>query len=249
MPADALIVQITDLHLQPQPTDSYRGFDLAARLQQVLAEIERRFERVDLLLLTGDLTHHGESATYDWLAAQVDGVAGQLCWIPGNHDVAEYMAGPLWQQALRLAGWQILLLDSTSEPDGRGSGALADSELAMLQQQLAHNSQPALVVLHHNPLATGSAWQDAVMLSNAPQFWQALAGYDQVRAVLHGHIHQQFAQCQGAVQVLGTPAIAPQFKPQQADFTLEDNPAHSGPAFRWLRLGADGQLTTDIVRL
>ena len=136
MPADALIVQITDLHLQPEPTEHYRGFDLAARLQQVLAEVRHRFEQVDLLLLTGDLTHHGEVATYDWLTEQVEGVAAQTCWIPGNHDIAEYMTGSLWQRSLSLAGWQVVLLDSTAEPDGHGSGALADSELAALQQQL-----------------------------------------------------------------------------------------------------------------
>ncbi len=249
MPADALIVQITDLHLQPEPGEYYRGFDLAARLHQVLVEVRRRFEQVDLLLLTGDLTHHGEAATYNWLAEQVEGVAAQTCWIPGNHDIAEHMTGSLWQRSLSLAGWQVVLLDSTAEPDGCGSGALADSELAALQQQLADNTQPTLVVLHHNPLATGSAWQDAVMLSNAPQFWQALTGHLQVSAVLHGHIHQQFEQYQGSVEVLSTPAIAPQFKPQQADFTLEDNPAHTGPAFRWLRLMSDGSLDSAVVRL
>lgn len=249
MPAEALIAQITDLHLQPDPTEPFRGFDLVARLDAVLDDIRTRFERLDLLLLTGDLTHHGNADTYAWLQAKVAGLADEVLWLPGNHDVSLHMGGSFWRRGLSLAGWRLILLDTTAEPDGRGSGSLAATELAALQQQLTLYPQPTLIAMHHNPLPTGSGWQDAVMLANPDAFWQQIDGHEQIQAVLHGHIHQQFDQCHAGVRVLATPAIAPQFKPQQDDFLLEDRDAFSGPAWRWLRLSDAGELSTGVVQL
>ncbi|MCV6588072.1 MAG: metallophosphoesterase [Marinobacterium sp.] len=253
MPSDALIIQITDLHLPEMPQALYRGVSIARRLQQVLDEIKRRYGQPDLLLLTGDLTHHAGAEVYDWLAEQVRGVAKNCAWLPGNHDPVVHLQGPLWQQKLILAGWQILLLDSTAEADGRGSGAVATAELTRLQQQLVADPSPALVVLHHNPVATGSGWQDPIMLSNHRSFWHLLAGFSQVKAVLHGHIHHQLDTHYQGVQVMGTPSIAPQFLPQQAEFAIDQRPGFTGPALRWLKLstvaGHQADIETGVVRL
>lgn len=248
MPAETLIAQITDLHLQPDPQQPFRGYDLMARLDAVLEDIARQ-GTPDLLLMTGDLTHHGNADTYRWLKQRVEAVARQIAWIPGNHDLLEHMGGDLLRRSLSLAGWRILLLDSTSEPDGRGSGALAASELDVLEQQLSEHGEPTLVVLHHNPLATGSGWQDEVMLANPEPFWQLIQRFPQVKVVLHGHIHQHFEAHYNGVEVMATPAIAPQFKPRQQDFLLEDDPQRMGPGWRWLKLRSDGSFESAIEQI
>ncbi|MBY4676161.1 metallophosphoesterase [Marinobacterium arenosum] len=247
--ASSLIIQLTDLHLPRVPTDPFRGVDVAGRLQRMLDHLAERFERIDQLLLTGDLTDHGDLSTYRWLQTKVQGRAGRISWIPGNHDCAELMDGELRPRRIELPGWRLVLLDTTAEPDGRGGGSLADSELQALDAELAGSDRPLMLVLHHNPLATGSGWQDPIMLGNADAFWRIVERYPQVKLAIHGHIHHAFEQRRGQVRVLGTPAIAPQFKPRQADFCEEDDPALTGPAARWLRLHDDGRFETGLIRL
>jgi len=246
---DAIVIQLTDLHLPQNPRDLFRGISVADRLSAIIDEVRKRFAGVDQLLLTGDLTHHGDMETYRWLQDQVTGIAAQTHWIPGNHDLPDLMQGPLSEPSVRLPGWQIIMLDSTSEPDGRGSGSLSQHELQTLATRLAGSQAPTLIALHHNPIATGSGWQDPIMLGNADAFWRIVEEAPQVRAVLHGHIHHHYDQYRDTVRVLGTPAIAPQFKAQQDDFQLEDDPALIGPAFRWLKLSSVGELDTGIVQL
>lgn len=245
----SLILQLSDLHLSADLNALYQGLSPLKRFQSVLSDIKKRFEHVDLLLLTGDLGHQGASEVYQWLIEQTQGIAQRMAWIPGNHDDAALMKGAHWPECIQLPGWQLLLLDSTSEPDGRGSGALAETELAQLEQQLQTSEQPTMLVLHHNPLPINSGWQDPIMLANADQLWQRLTSYPQIRLMLHGHIHQRFEQQYQGVQVLSVPACAPQFKAQQADFTIEDDAAIAGPAYRWLQLFDDGRYQSDVVFL
>ena len=41
-----------------------------------------------------------------------------------------------------------------------------------------------------NPLPTGAAWLDTMILGNAEEFFALLARFPQVKAVVFGHIHQ-----------------------------------------------------------
>jgi len=94
-------------------------------------------------------------------------------------------------------------------------------------------------------VAVQSAWLDDLMLKNGEALLQQLARHQQVKAVLFGHIHQEFeAYCQGR-HLLACPAGTRQFLPRSPSFALDDRL----PGYRWIKLKSDGQINTGIRRL
>ena len=235
------LVQISDSHLQLSPLESYRGVDVEKRLQSVLQHIRHNHDDIDALMLSGDLVHHGHPDGYRRLVDYLQPFNCPWYWIPGNHDSLPAMnaISRTPSPGFVIPGWRVVLLDSTSSPDGCGAGALAASELQRLQQQLQlaeAMGQSLLLVLHHNPMQVQSRWQDAIMLSNAAEFWALLERYSVAVTVLFGHLHQQWDLQQGGVRLLGCPATSVQFKASQPQLVIEQDGEQSVPGYRWLKL-------------
>lgn len=248
------LVQVSDLHLQATPDGLYRETDVEARWHSVLTHICDHHADADLLLLSGDLVHHAGVAAYQRLHDSLACLPVAQRWLPGNHDTVTDMAQVVPAEAL--AGswskgcWQVVTLDSTSAPDGRGGGELSDQALQVLAHQLnVPQATHQLLVLHHNPVPVGSRWQDAIGLRNADRFWQLVATGNGVRAVLFGHVHQAWQFSRADVHLFSAPAVAPQFKAGCESMTLEDDPALSGPGYAVYRLHPDGTVDVDVVRL
>ena len=123
-----LIGQLTDIHI---------GFDKKSEREANLDRLDLAFARLlsagrkpEVLLLTGDLTEHGDPES----SAKVCEALAQYdipCWpIPGNHDLREPMVAAFPQVQLRdgflhytleFDGFRVIMLD-TLEP-GRHGGA------------------------------------------------------------------------------------------------------------------------------
>lgn len=245
------LVQITDCHLQNDPAQLYRELDVEVHFDRVLEQAVSHAP--DMLLLTGDLVHHGGPQGYQRLHRKLSSLSVPCYWIPGNHDDADLMqqiGGDMNLRSVSCGRWGIVLLDSSSEPDGRGSGSLAQQELDFLSSQLQQCAdKQMLVVLHHNPLPVNSGWQDPIMLANADAFWQIIDAHPNVRAVLCGHVHQQWRLERKGVDLYTTPASSVQFKPGCDDFTLEDRNGFTEPAFRVLELSDQGKIETRVIYL
>ncbi|WP_027858885.1 metallophosphoesterase [Marinobacterium jannaschii] len=252
MMRDYCLIQLTDLHLQPDPAALLHGVNTEQRLQQALASLAGT--EADALVLTGDLAHIGNVAAYNRLIDYLSPVTCPAYWLPGNHDDAALMqqlaTGSLRQKQFRLGNWQILLLDTTAEPDGVGGGEMAAGELAWLQQQLAQAEQDSsidhlLLAMHHHPVPVGSAWQDRIMLRNAGPFWQQAEQSRKLRAVIFGHVHQDNQLQHQSVALYSSPSVAAQFEPRCEQFTL----GPEGPGYCCYRLSADGRVERRLVRL
>ncbi|MEH6812738.1 MAG: metallophosphoesterase [Motiliproteus sp.] len=193
--------------------------------------------------------HQGGLESYRRIGALLAKLNIPWYWIPGNHDCAEAMTA-LWgriTRKLQLQGWLLTLLDSTSDSDGRGSGSLADSELDFLRQQLQVDANH-LLVLHHNPIAVDSQWQQAISLGNAQEFNQILANSSRQGAVIFGHLHQHWDIQSGHWRMLACPSSAVQFRKYCEHFEVETLGLESWPGYRWLTLFADGKLDTGVER-
>jgi Icc protein len=83
-----------------------------------------------------------------------------------------------------------------------------------------------------------SRWLDTVGLTNGNEFMAVLRRFPAVRAVLFGHVHQDFDQQVDGLRMIATPSTCSQFKPGSDDFATDDMP----PAWRQLTLHADGRL-------
>lgn len=200
--------------------------------------------------MTGDLIHDDSREAYQRLKELMGDISAPIHALPGNHDVPALMAevfktGPISSPgSFQLGNWQIILLDSSVT--GEEGGTLAESELVRLERLLLEQSDnPTLVCVHHPPIPVGSTWLDTMMITNASDLMTSLQRHDQVKALVFGHIHQEYDATENGVRLLGTPSTCVQFLPGSEDFALDNQP----PGYRWLRLHDTGQLETGIERV
>jgi Icc protein len=243
------LVQISDTHLGEEPNSELLGMDTDASLEHVLQMLQQHPEQPDLILVTGDIGDNGTLAAYERFHARMGALNIPSLWLVGNHDMASRLRnvvgdGPELTRRLQLGGWQILMLE-TAVP-GQVGGALPESEMAFLRHSLAATPEiPTLIALHHQPVAVGSAWLDEQQVQNGEAFLALLADYPQVKAVVWGHVHQDFEREINGARFMSAPSTCVQFAPQQEDFKVDDLP----PGLRWIDLMSDGSITTEVQRL
>lgn len=243
------LVQVSDTHLLAEAQGALLGLETRDSLHYVVELIRQTRPHLDLVLATGDLSQDGSVASYEHLRRQLGPLAAPMRWCPGNHDECEAMQQvaadtQLLAPVTDLGNWRIIVLDS--QAPGEVSGYLAPTQLQLLEQALAEApDRYALICMHHHPVAVGSRWMDDIGLRNAEALFEVLDRHPQVRALVWGHVHQEFDQKRKGARLLASPSTCVQFEPGQENFQL----AMKAPGYRWLQLHADGQLDTGVLRV
>lgn len=241
------LAHITDLHIT-SPAKYYPELD--GNTQQTLQRVLSRIADYDLdgVLCTGDITDLPTEAAYHQAFRQLSELEAPVYCLPGNHDdpeLGQRIAKRYdihWPRSLELENWQIIFLSSHQE--GATYGHLGARELVTLKTRLEENpTLHTLVALHHHPVKMNSRWMDELMLQDSRGFLDVVDAYGNVKAVLWGHVHQEFSQVRNSFQMLATPSTGRQFTPLAEDFTLDDKP----PAFRLLSLKPTGEIETETV--
>lgn len=254
------VLQITDCHLGEQVGEALAGMNTDASLDFVIELLLREQGStpnegalaVDLLLATGDLSNHGTAAAYQRLDTKLQPLGVPMAWLPGNHDIRDLMidtVGPdRLPRLIRLGNWAICMLDSAVP--GKVGGELGPSELHHLQNTLEALPSDChiLVCLHHQPVPVGSYWLDQQQVVDSEQFFEVLGDEPRLRAIVWGHVHQEFSGSDPrlpGVQLMASPSTCIQFAPDQPDFTIDA----AMPGYRWFDLHADGTLRTGVSRV
>lgn len=242
------LVQLTDPHLFADPAGSMLGLNTRDSLRHVIAQVRRQQPRIDLLLCTGDLSQDASAASYQAFGALTDGLSQATRWLPGNHDDTRVMGqvaqgSALMQAVTDLGAWRIVMLDSAVP--GATHGCLAPAQLALLDDALASaDGRHCLVCCHHQPVDIGCAWMAPIGLRNADELLARVARHRQVKAVLWGHVHQEWDEVREGLRLLATPSTCIQFAPGSEDFQVSEEQ----PGYRWLRLHEDGRVETGVER-
>jgi len=247
--SSVLLVQLSDSHLFAEADGRLLGMDTCDSLQRVIALVEQEQPRIDLVLATGDLSQDGSLASYQRFRQLTDSLAPQVRWFPGNHDEPAAMqaacAGTaLLDSVLDIGQWRIILLDSSIV--GAVPGYFAEEQLSLLDQALdSAGARHVLVSFHHHPVSIGCRWMEPIGIRNPQALFARLAGRSQVKALLWGHVHQEFDQQMNGMRLLASPSTCVQFAPGSEDFQVD----HEAPGYRWLRLHDDGRLDTGVSRV
>ncbi|HEY9871381.1 MAG TPA: 3',5'-cyclic-AMP phosphodiesterase [Candidatus Obscuribacterales bacterium] len=246
------VLQITDTHLFKDSSGKLLGVDTYQSLKDVISLALNNKGTPDFVLLTGDLSQDETAESYRRLKELVHSIPCPKYYLPGNHDVPALMAEVFGQGERDIeldrqfiwGRWQVILLNSTIP--GEVGGHLEGQELARLESALAENSGCfTLVCLHHHPLSINSSWIDTISVDNGRELFAVLDRHSNVRAVLWGHIHQQFEGERNGVKLMATPSTCVQFKPRADDFGVDQRP----PGCRWIELGEDGSVSSEVMRL
>ena len=239
------VVQITDAHISADTTTRFAELDAAETLKQVIERINKQ-ESPDLVLFTGDLVHKAEPQAYTRCLELLLDLEFPVYCLPGNHDDPDMMHALLNQAHISTGNipdgrhWRIVMLNTVLA--GVQAGQLASEELHFLEEQLMVTDKNILVALHHHPVVVNSPWMDTMILQNPEAFFSIVDRSPQVKAVICGHIHQEFTLHRGKLVLLGSPSTCAQFVQETDAAEVDDKP----PAYRRLRLAADGTIYTEI---
>lgn len=244
-----LLVQLTDSHLFADAQGKLAGVSTADSLQRVVSLVLAEQPQIDLVVATGDISQDESLASYQRFRQLCEPITAPARWCAGNHDEAGAMreatrGSELMEPVVQLGAWRVVMLDTRVA--GSVSGRLAADQLELLDRALREAPQVHhLVCLHHHPVSIGSDWMDEIGLSNPDALFEVLDRHANVRALLWGHIHQEFDGWRNGVRLLASPSTGVQFEPRSEKFRISAAP----PGYRWLRLHADGRLDTGVSRI
>ncbi|MEE4248981.1 MAG: 3',5'-cyclic-AMP phosphodiesterase [Alcanivoracaceae bacterium] len=245
------VVQVSDCHLFASTEGKLLGLNTQFSLDRVLELVQSEQPSMDIILATGDLAQDSSLEAYQRLDAALGEFGVPTYWIEGNHDKPAPMLqalkghkaqmGPL---VIERGEWTIVMLDSTIP--GEVPGELYDDDIEFLRRSLKNAAgQHIMVCLHHHPIPMGCKWLDTQVVSSADRFFEVIDAEPRVRAVVWGHVHQEFDGERQGVRLFAVPSTCVQFKPHSDDFAVDKQP----PGYRWFDLYPDGRIETQVSRV
>lgn len=212
-----LIAQLTDIHIGFDPDAKPEELN-RIRFRKTLDRLLAQPNTIDLLVLTGDLTDHGDKDSFEKTAALLDRVECPILPMVGNHDSREGLLhafpdtpteGGFVHYTHEQDGLLIVLLDTLE--DGRHGGAFCTARRDWLRRTLEANADtPTLIFMHHPPVVSGIDWMDPVADEDwIENFAEAIAGHDQILAIHCGHLHRPLHTSFRGVPLGVTPSVAP----------------------------------------
>jgi Icc protein len=202
-----VIAHLSDVHID----DGDRSAERTRRVVRYLAGLR---ERVDVVLVTGDLADHGAEAEYERVRGLID-LPVPVLFCPGNHDAREAFgkvllgepvgAAPV-NRAHRIGGVLFAMCDSSIP--GRNEGVLTDETLDWLDAELtAAADLPAFVCFHHPPVELGMPFVDGIRQFATERLSELVAAHRNVVAVLCGHAHTPAAATFAGKPLLVAPGV------------------------------------------
>jgi 3',5'-cyclic AMP phosphodiesterase CpdA len=192
------LIHISDIHLTV-PGERMGGLDPHRRFAQALKEVRARHSDADRIVITGDLTHWGESEAYVALIAALVDLPCPVRLLIGNHDDRAHFLNAFPDHprdgngfinyAEDLDGTRLIYLD-TCAPRTH-AGHFGAERLAWLEAEL-RTCERARLFMHHNvmPLGTPAADKIALNAQDRPGFAALLSRFAAKIDYMHfGHIH------------------------------------------------------------
>lgn len=244
------LIQISDCHLLPDPKDRLKDWSTHGSLRKLLERVKTSEKKAHGIIFTGDISQQGDAQSYKNLNQLLSFTQKPVFALPGNHDDPLEMREQMRKRvqcvhSVDLGEWQMLLLDSRIE--GEEAGYISEADLNWLAFWLkASTDKHTVVAVHHQPVPVGSAWIDELMLKNGDDLLNLLKDYSNVKAVIFGHVHQEYDSNVEHIRILGCPSSCFQFKAKADEFALD---TELQPGYRWLELSKDGSLDTGVIRL
>jgi len=178
------LIHISDIHINNHKILDY---DPVENFQTCMDHVAEHHADADMVVISGDLTHHGQEPSYTQLKSMLEtwNVTPQL--MLGNHD-------------------HFIFLDTHEE--GTHSGNLCDKRLAWLEAKLdkaSLDNKPAYLFMHHHPVDVGVLDSDNIGFIDQPSIQAVLKEYrNTIRHIFFGHCHYILSG-----SVFGIPFSAP----------------------------------------
>ena len=214
-----LIAQMTDIHVGFAPDEKPEELNLT-RFRATLQRLIEGPNCPDFLVLSGDITDHGDATSFAKTAALLADCPFPILPMVGNHDSREGLLGAFPQVAPAEGGFlhyvvnaglglRVVCLDTLE--DGRHGGAFCEARARWLAARLAEAPDtPTLIFMHHPPVVAGIDWMDPAPDEDwITRLGAVLEGQHQVQAIHCGHLHRQITTRFAGIPLSVTPSVAP----------------------------------------
>jgi len=198
------LIIFTDLHMVPTGK-TIIGLDPAQRLASGIQHVNRYHSDADQVIVTGDLAHFGDRASYERLKVELDKLVPPLAITVGNHDRRETFLevfnnavkdeNGFVQRVIDFDDCRAVLLDTLFAPPydypNSHAGFLCEQRMGWLDRQLeTAGDKPLLLFMHHPPHATGFTGMDQIRLANEVEFYDLVKRRGNVLHIFAGHVHR-----------------------------------------------------------
>ncbi|TDB74197.1 phosphodiesterase [Micromonospora sp. KC723] len=191
-----LVAQLSDPHL----TTGVLAAAPAAGLHRALGRVLALRPRPDCVVISGDLADQGRPDEYAALREVLGRYPLPVHLVTGNHDDRESLLDAFGGTPFLGGGFSayyhvdhpeltVVALDSLVP--GENGGRLGDDQLGWLDGVLAgRRDVPAVVFLHHPPVAVGIPAADAIRLADGDALAEVIRRHPHVVRVATGHLHR-----------------------------------------------------------
>ncbi len=196
-----IIAHISDFHVGRIIETANGPIDLHDRMLDAVAHLHQLNPKPDLIMLTGDLSNHGNEADYIRVREALRLLDRPVYIIPGNHDRRQtlrrvfadhdywsvndkFLHFTIEEHPLRIIALDTLLPESHE-------GLLDQERLVWFESRLQEApDKPTAVFMHHPPFKTGLPYPDSLMCRNGDAFGDIVVRHPQIQAIICGHVHR-----------------------------------------------------------
>jgi len=197
------IVIFTDIHFNVNGEDE--GINPVERLQAGINHALKHVEGIDYVVITGDLTHHGDVGSYELLKNSLPATDVPIILMVGNHDHRENFLSVFQdvstdenghlQRIIDVDGHRLVFLDTLDGPPYdyplSHRGMLCKKRLAWLKEQLqSAGDRECIIFMHHQPHDVGFRAMDTIRLINGDDFYSVIEEFNNVKHISCGHVHR-----------------------------------------------------------
>lgn len=192
------LIHISDIHIN---NHKILGYDPVENFQTCMDHVTKHHTDADMVVISGDLTHHGQTPSYQKVKSMLDSWNINPLLMLGNHDIRENFleifpevetnAEGFVQYTIEREEGRFIFLDTYVE--GTHCGNLCGDRLAWLTQELEtarDANQPAYLFMHHHPVDVGVLDSDNIGFIDQEGIGNVLKTYRQtIRHIFFGHCH------------------------------------------------------------
>jgi 3',5'-cyclic-AMP phosphodiesterase len=245
------ILHLTDFHLFNDPQKKLAGIKPFETLKYIISDIQKDLKKntPDLVIIGGDVSQDFSPESYETVNQLIKPFKCPVLSTMGNHDDLENFSKIFGSPTEifnepKLSNWKVIILDSFWQK--HVGGKLNEKDLEFLKKNLDKDpKQPVIIFLHHHVLPIDSMWLDKINLNDNHLFLDLIDQYQNIKAVVCGHIHQDTKIIRDGVEFYSTPSTCWQFKPKSPGFKIDE----AMPGYRWIYLKNDGTFTTKVIRV
>ena len=219
---DDLVYLLNDTHIgEKHPPSS----PVPSHLRWVVDELVQRRRRPATVLINGDLAlkdgQPGDYRHFSQLISPLRNANIDTHLTLGNHDNRDAFYDVLQEErpdkppvasrhisVVKTRWANFFLLDSLQETMVT-QGTIGEQQRIWLARSLdAHSTTPAIVIAHHNPRLGGGPLHFPGGLIDSRELWDILVSRPQVKAYIHGHIHDRSHAQHDGIHIISTPATS-----------------------------------------